>query len=323
MCEESRTARLVAIKVVRCIRKYTEGARIEADILDEVNRADPGRRSLTVRYYSSFEHKGHFCMVFEPLGPSLYDYVKANGFKAPPLYCVQAFADQLITSVAYLHELSIIHTDLKLENILLVSREPYGRTDKSNSTRKPGRLLAPTETDIRCAYSRAWRCACACGLYGGFVEGRPAQTLGRNPFRRPGNLPPTRSLAHSCHPPHSHPAVIDFGGATYDSDYKSSLINTRQYRSPEVILGLGWSFPSDMWSVGCILMELYSGALLFQTVSGRTAWQRCPRRVHQGLWGAWRNHRDTTTTAPYTHPVTTVPPLHSTPFYHYRAARQR
>lgn len=31
--------------------------------------------------------------------------------------------------------------------------------------------------------------------------------------------------------------IIDFGSATFESDYHSSLINTRQYRAPEVILG--------------------------------------------------------------------------------------
>lgn len=61
--------------------------------------------------------------------------------------------------------------------------------------------------------------------------------------------------------------VIDFGGATYDHESKSSIINTRQYRSPEVILGLGWSYPSDIWSAGCIIAELYLGELLFATVS--------------------------------------------------------
>ena len=52
--------------------------------------------------------------------------------------------------------------------------------------------------------------------------------------------------------------LIDFGGATYDDDHhKSSVINTRQYRAPEVMLGAGWSFPADLWSVGCIVVELY------------------------------------------------------------------
>jgi len=31
--------------------------------------------------------------------------------------------------------------------------------------------------------------------------------------------------------------IIDMGGATYDDDHHSSIINTRQYRAPEVMLG--------------------------------------------------------------------------------------
>ena len=28
--------------------------------------------------------------------------------------------------------------------------------------------------------------------------------------------------------------IIDFGGATFDSEHKSTIVNTRQYRGPEV-----------------------------------------------------------------------------------------
>ena len=60
--------------------------------------------------------------------------------------------------------------------------------------------------------------------------------------------------------------MIDFGGATFDNEKKSSIVNTRQYRAPEVILGYPtWSYPSDLWSAGCIIAELYTGHLLFQT----------------------------------------------------------
>ena len=54
--------------------------------------------------------------------------------------------------------------------------------------------------------------------------------------------------------------VIDFGSATFEDQYHSSIVSTRHYRAPEVILGLGWSFPCDLWSVGCILVELATGA---------------------------------------------------------------
>ncbi|CAF0918642.1 unnamed protein product [Rotaria sordida] len=59
--------------------------------------------------------------------------------------------------------------------------------------------------------------------------------------------------------------VIDFGSATFDWEHHSTIVSTRHYRAPEVILELGWSQACDVWSVGCILFELYLGFTLFQT----------------------------------------------------------
>lgn len=59
--------------------------------------------------------------------------------------------------------------------------------------------------------------------------------------------------------------LIDFGSATFDDEHHSTIVSTRHYRAPEVILELGWSQPCDVWSVGCIIFELYTGFTLFQT----------------------------------------------------------
>lgn len=59
--------------------------------------------------------------------------------------------------------------------------------------------------------------------------------------------------------------LIDFGSATFDNEYHSSVVSTRHYRAPEIILGLGWSYPCDIWSIGCILVEFFTGDALFQT----------------------------------------------------------
>lgn len=66
-------------------------------------------------------------------------------------------------------------------------------------------------------------------------------------------------------PPRSDIRLIDFGSATFEEDYHSNIVSTRHYRAPEIILGLGWSRPCDMWSLGCILVELVTGDALFQT----------------------------------------------------------
>ncbi|XP_043347100.1 dual specificity protein kinase CLK4 isoform X2 [Dermochelys coriacea] len=59
--------------------------------------------------------------------------------------------------------------------------------------------------------------------------------------------------------------VVDFGSATFDNEHHSTLVSTRHYRAPEVILALGWSQPCDVWSIGCILIEYYLGLTVFQT----------------------------------------------------------
>ncbi|KPP74948.1 dual specificity protein kinase CLK4-like [Scleropages formosus] len=59
--------------------------------------------------------------------------------------------------------------------------------------------------------------------------------------------------------------VVDFGNATYDHEHHTSVVSTRHYRAPEVILELGWNQTCDVWSLGCILIEYYLGLTLFQT----------------------------------------------------------
>ncbi|EDO33758.1 predicted protein [Nematostella vectensis] len=67
----------------------------------------------------------------------------------------------------------------------------------------------------------------------------------------------------------SHMRLIDFGSATFEHEHHSTTVSTRHYRAPEVILELGWSYPCDIWSIGCIMFELYTGFTLFQTHENR------------------------------------------------------
>ena len=64
--------------------------------------------------------------------------------------------------------------------------------------------------------------------------------------------------------------LADFGLATYDHQAHSNNINAESYRSPEVLLQLGWDKSSDMWSLGCLLTQLYTGEVLFSASSDFT-----------------------------------------------------
>lgn len=56
--------------------------------------------------------------------------------------------------------------------------------------------------------------------------------------------------------------MIDFGSSCYESQRVYTYIQSRFYRAPEVILGGKYSMAIDMWSLGCILAELYTGFAL-------------------------------------------------------------
>jgi len=61
--------------------------------------------------------------------------------------------------------------------------------------------------------------------------------------------------------------VIDFGSSCYLSDRQSSYIQSRSYRAPEVILGLPYDGKIDVWSLGCVIAEMYTGQVTFQNDS--------------------------------------------------------
>ena len=69
--------------------------------------------------------------------------------------------------------------------------------------------------------------------------------------------------------------VIDYGNAYLHHDQRCSYVQSRAYRAPEVVLGLSYSTKVDMWSLGCILMELFTGKLLFDNTS-----VQAPRACH-------------------------------------------
>lgn len=70
-----------------------------------------------------------------------------------------------------------------------------------------------------------------------------------------------------CQPDRPEIKVIDFGSACFTREAAYSYIQSRFYRSPEVILGLPYTESIDMWSLGCIVGELFLGLPMFPGTS--------------------------------------------------------
>lgn len=212
---DSRSRTKCAIKIIRSVQKYRDASRIELRVLQTLSHNDKENRNKCIHLRDCFDFRNHICIVTDLLGQSVFDFLKGNGFVPFPSSQIQSFARQLFTSVAFLHDLNLIHTDLKPENILLVGNSyqtfTYNRNIPSSSTtvqRVARQRRVLLDTEIR---------------------------------------------------------LIDFGSATFDDEYHSTVVSTRHYRAPEIILNLGWSYPCDIWSIGCILVEFFTGDALFQT----------------------------------------------------------
>ncbi|KAF3689659.1 SRSF protein kinase 1 [Channa argus] len=62
--------------------------------------------------------------------------------------------------------------------------------------------------------------------------------------------------------------IADLGNACWVHKHFTDDIQTRQYRSLEVLMGAGYGTPADIWSTACMAFELATGDYLFEPHSG-------------------------------------------------------
>jgi len=58
--------------------------------------------------------------------------------------------------------------------------------------------------------------------------------------------------------------ICDLGNGCWTYHHFSTEIQTRQYRSPEVIIGSKYNTSADIWSLACMLFEMATGDFLFE-----------------------------------------------------------
>lgn len=207
-CFDRHAGEHVAVKIGRNLDCFTEVAKSEIIVLEEINSLDDDNKFACVRMLDWFEHCGHICIVFELLGLSTSEVLQRNNFLPFDVEQIRHMAFQIFRAVCFMHRNKLTHTDLKPENILFVC------------------------SDCDLVYNSQTMC--------------------------------TESKLKNI-----DVKVVDFGTATFDHERHESLVSTRHYRAPEIILDLGWNQSCDVWSLGCVLMEFYLGRTLFMTHNSR------------------------------------------------------
>ena len=198
-CKDIQTGENVVVKVCRSTRGFEDAANDEISAMHFLNKIDPNHRYF-VHFIDSFKFKNHTCIVMECLGPTLYENIRFLNYEPFSIDCIKAIMRQIINGVILLHQNEKIHTDLKLENVLL-----------------KGNLINADGYDIK--------------------------THRYSPDVR----------------------LVDFGSLDTGKLWHTHLATTRHYRAPEILLGLRWGYEADIWSIGCILVELGLGSIPFDS----------------------------------------------------------
>uniref|UniRef100_A0A4W3JBD3 Protein kinase domain-containing protein n=1 Tax=Callorhinchus milii TaxID=7868 RepID=A0A4W3JBD3_CALMI len=178
-CWKRSTGQFVAIKILNSFTERSGYLKSELKILKILGTFNADKFYF-IHLFEYFNDNDKLCLVFELLEQNLFEFQKDHNFAPIPVRHIRTISKQVLTALQKLKELSIAHTDIKPENIMLVNHSRY-------------------------------------------------------PFKV---------------------KLIDFGSAR-------PYIQSRFYRAPEILLGLPFCEQMDMWSFGCVIVELHLGWPLY------------------------------------------------------------
>ncbi|GMG13468.1 unnamed protein product [Aspergillus oryzae] len=243
--ELGRGSSAKVVEVQDCVRDARYAVKIfrsssvgihEQRVLSKLGQvSSAGSTQKFLRLYNSFDFGGHFCLVIDKLAGSLFDFLQKNKFMPFPRSHVQKFAQQLFEGVAGKRA---PFSRLSKDCVRDQSNSPIGLHNLNiiHGDLKPENILLVDCTSHHHA------------MY------HPAQSVSGAPFHIMGR----RSVLTN-----TEIRLADFGMATFENEYHDPNVGTPIFCPPEVILGLEWSLPHDIWSLGCIIVELFLGTPLF------------------------------------------------------------
>lgn len=321
----------VALKVQKSAPHYTEAAMDEIEFLHKCSTTPGSGTDRVVKLIDYFRHSGpngtHVCMVFEPMGPNLLSLIKEYKYRGIPIDQVKVIGKQVLEGLDFIHtKCSIIHTDVKPENVLLMASEGEFSDDleslaeslalaatssmtltKSQKRRQRDKKRKAKAKAVKAEQDDSGADAAGKGGDGGGVASEAGSAVGSKAQSRTGSQdagddgeegvddeaepvvgtklasisnaaidamlkgkpwPSKNRVLSKVTAENVGAKIVDLGNACYTHKHFTDDIQTRQYRSPEVLLGATYDTSADMWSTACMIFELVTGDLLFDPHEG-------------------------------------------------------
>jgi len=250
-CCHMQTGKLVALKIVKNKAAYARQASIEIDVLRALGtKLGNDDNNLTSQHSKSrgveselethdymvdlvcyFLYKSHLCLVFELLGKNLYDILKQRNFRGLQLSVVRSVIRQAVHGIAELAKHGVVHCDIKPENVLLADEDDTLQVTSPQNSEKESSASSPS--------------AQMTGL------------INTQPFI--AQVRAMKQTKESTNAHHHRIKLIDFGSACFEGQAMQAYVQSRFYRSPEVLIGLPFDSAIDIWSLGCVAAELFLG----------------------------------------------------------------
>lgn len=269
LVKDWKTNELSAIKIIKNKPKFKQQALIELEILQSIG----GCSNCSFLSHHApllldhFEFRQFQMFKFELLSKwNLFDYVvgkssKSNGAKSTSSSSVTA--------------------KLGLMDIWWITGQLVGCLKDLKNVDQP-QICGSSGTSEKSSFALS-------ELLGSFEWWQQAPSVGDTPLQKKDGKPrgiihcdlkPENILfedssfsAESLHLSHSLIKLIDFGSSCFEGQQVHSYIQSRFYRAPEVVFGCqsngrsgshpGYTRKIDIWSLGCVLVELYTGKPIF------------------------------------------------------------
>lgn len=240
----------------RC-RKITKHAPDREDSGDDDGEESIGDCAIAA-VFDAFDHGGpngnHFVMVLELCGPNLLALISAREFHGLPLCVVKVITKEILRGLATLHEdAGIMHTDLKPENILLAM--PSVSAIETILSYQEANVAIPKDFS-------ADSVAAARAILSTEIEGLSCAEIMKLFAVKIADLGTGKIIPSS----QAEVKPVTPNTASSSSFDKPLIIQTREYRCPEVVMGTTLATLTasmDIWSLGCIVFELLTGCFLF------------------------------------------------------------